>query len=159
MIGHLTLFDFKRIGLWGHSSQRKSSSIPPYFHGGNLVAFLVSCVITNKTLFSPSFPYKNIAKGCPIFMAKIWQSFVFGVLWCTNRVSCLCIWHALVCSYWGKSRLTKALNTLTHVAYTRKLMSLADMDRRQSHHDNHVQNVVWVCIYNISLGCIPTLQG
>ena len=57
------------------------------------------CVIAHKTLFSPSFCRKNIEKRCPIFKAKIWQSFEFGVLWHTGRVSCLYIQSTLACSY------------------------------------------------------------
>ena len=61
-------------------------SILPYFHGGNLFlwqefsTFQDRYVIAHKTLFSPSFYYENMAKGCPIFEVKIWQSFMFGVL-------------------------------------------------------------------------------
>ena len=57
----------------------------PYFHGGN-PTFWVRCITAHKMLFSPSIHYENTAKGCPIFMAKIWQSYVFGALWCTARV-------------------------------------------------------------------------
>ena len=61
----------------------KSSSILPYFHGENLAAFQIRCVIVHKTLFSPSFRYENTTNGCPIFKVKIWQSFTLGVLWRT----------------------------------------------------------------------------
>ena len=111
------------------------------FRGGNPTTFRVRCVIAHKILFSPSFRCENKAKGCPIFMAKIWQSFVFGALWHTAKVSYLCIWKASVCSYQGKPRLTKASNTLTRVAYTGKPMSLADMDR--SNHTTIIMHTMW----------------
>ena len=38
---------------------------------------------------------------------------------------------------------------MTHVAYTGKPMSLAGMDRRQSHHNNHAHNVAWICITRV----------
>ena len=64
------------FGIITKSPQRKSSSISPYFHGRNLVAFGVRCVVAHKTLFSPNFCNENMARSCHIFSVKIWQSFV-----------------------------------------------------------------------------------
>ena len=81
-------------------------------------------------------------------MAKIQQSFGFGVLWHTGRVSCLCIQHASACSYEGKLKLTKASSMLMHVAYTRKPMSLANMDR-----DKHTVMIM----HTIQYKYVPTI--
>ena len=83
----------------------------------NPAAFCLRCMIAHKTLFSPSYSCENTAKRCPIFTVKIRQSFTFDALWCTGKVSYLCIWHVLICSYYGKPKLTKASNTLMCVAY------------------------------------------
>jgi len=58
-------------------------------------------------------------------MIKIQKGFAFGELWHTDRVSCLCIRHALACLYEGEPKLTKASNMLMHVTYTRKSISLS----------------------------------
>ena len=45
--------------------------------------------------------------GYPIFTVKIRQSFAFGALWRTSKVSRLCIWCALTCSYCDEPSLSK----------------------------------------------------
>ena len=62
-------------------------------------------------------------------MAKIQQSFAFGALWHTGRVSCLCIRCVPTCLYYDKLEPLKALSILIHVTYTRKPLSLGDMER------------------------------
>ena len=51
---------------------QESSSISPYFFGRNHATFQIKCIVAHKTLFSPGFYCENKAKGCPIFMVKIW---------------------------------------------------------------------------------------
>jgi len=79
------------FGIVAKFPRRKFGNISPYFRGGNLAAFRLKCVIVHKTLSIPSFRCENTTKRCLIFMAKIWQSFAFGVLWRIGRVLCLYI--------------------------------------------------------------------
>ena len=51
--------------------QQKSSNISPYFHSGNPVALRLRCVITHKTLFSPSFGHENTATKVPHFHGEM----------------------------------------------------------------------------------------
>ena len=117
--------------------QRKSDNILPYFHGRNSVAICLRCVIAHKTLSSPFFYHENTAMGCPIFKAKIQQSFMFGVLWCTSRVSRLCIQHISTCLHHDKLKPFKASSMLMRVAYIGKPISLGDIDR-----DNHTAMIM-----------------
>jgi len=48
-------------------SQWKSSSILPYFCGGNPIVLHLRCVIAHQTLFSPSFRCENTKMGMPHF--------------------------------------------------------------------------------------------
>ena len=112
----------------------------------------INAVLTHLELL-PNFHDENTATFCLIFVVEIRQHFGSGASWHTKyyshqaftmriqqkdapfswkksgRVSYLCIWHASICSYQGKPRLTKASNTLMRVTYTGKPMSLVDMDQ------------------------------
>ena len=87
--------------------------------------------------------------GCPIFTVKIQQSFAFSALWCTSRVSNLCIWfetfqsikHVDVCRIHGKTNVTWWHGS------------------KQSHRDDHAHNIAWICTYGNRLEHIPTIQG
>ena len=98
-------------------------------------------------------------RRCPIFIEKIWQSFAFGALWRTCRVSFLCIQHVPTCSCWDESEPLKASSILMRVAYMRKLMTLKWHGSRQSHNDDHTHNIVWICTYSKCLKLILTQQG
>ena len=113
----------------------------PNFHSKNPAAFRLifmaeirRCFASNASQHSKhysnqAFDVRIQEWGCPIFMAKIRQSFVFGALWRIGSVSHLCIWHISTCSYCDESKPLKASSMLMHVTYTRKLMSLGDMDQ------------------------------
>ena len=60
--------------------RRKSDSISPYFHGGNLAALCLRCVIACQMLFSPSFLSENTAMGMPHFPSENLAEFH---VWCT----------------------------------------------------------------------------
>ena len=98
-------------------------------------------------------------RRCPIFMVKIQQSFVFGALWCTGRVSCLCIQCMPTWSCYGEPEPLKASSILMRITYAGKPMSLRWHGSRQSHHNNHAHNIAWICTYNNCLECIPIQQG
>ena len=100
--------------------QRKFDSILPYFHGENLAAFRVRCIVARITLSLPSFLDENKARRCHIFTTKMQQSFTLGVPQHTSRVSCLCIQHA---------EAYQSTKHVMHVVYTGKPMSLANIDR------------------------------
>ena len=121
----------------------------PNFHGKNLTAFRLIIVAKIQQLFTlnasqhakcyshQAFDVRIQQWGCPIFTAKIRQSFAFGVLWRTSRVSHLCIWHISTCSHCGKPKPSKVLSMLMRVAYTGKPISLSDMNQ-----DNHTTMIV-----------------
>ena len=90
--------------------------------------------------------------GCPIFMAKIQQSFVFGALWRTSKVLRLCILRVSTCSYCDEPKPFKVLSMLMHVAYTRKLMSLADMDM-------HLWQLPWAHTHSTRSKALMTREG
>ena len=58
---------------------KKFDNISFYFHGGNLIAVRLKCVIAHKTLFSPSFHLKNMAIGMPYFHGENLADFR---VWC-----------------------------------------------------------------------------
>ena len=92
------------------------------------------CIIAHKTLSQPRF---CCGWGCPIFTAKIRQSFAFGSLWLTSRISCLCIQRMPTCLCQDELVPLKASIILMQVAYTEKPMSLGDMDQ-----DSHTVMIV-----------------
>ena len=120
----LNVFGINAKFLW-----RKSISILPYFCGKNLATPRLRCIIAHKMLFSPSLHCKNIATGCLIFTVKMRQSFAFGALWCTGRVLRLCIHCLSTCSYWDEPKPFKVSSVLMRVSYTRKAVSLGDMNQ------------------------------
>ena len=63
-------------------------------------------------------------------------SFLFGALWHTGKVSCLCIRRVLTCLHCDKLKPTKVL---IHIAYTGKPMLLGDMDQ-----DNYTAMIVHI---------------
>ena len=67
------------FGIVAKFPRRKSDSISPYFHGGNLVALCLRCIIAHKTLFSPSFWSENTVMGMPHFHGKNPAKFF---IWC-----------------------------------------------------------------------------
>ena len=136
----------------------KSSS---NFHGENPVAFRLIFVVEIQQYFTSivsqhteCYPHQTFDMriqqwGCPIFTAKIWQSFAFGVLWCTNSVSHLCIWHVSTCLYCDEPKPFKASSMLMRVAYTGKPMSLGDMDQ-----NNHITMIVHTIQHEYALTAI-----
>ena len=126
----------------------------PNFHGENPAAFCLIFVTEIQQRFASNVSqhakyYSHQAFdiiiwqwGCPIFMVKIWQSFAFGVLWRTDRVSRLCIQRLSTCSYCDKPKPFKASSMLMHVTYTGKPMSLGDMDC-----NNHIAMIVHTIQY------------
>ena len=120
----------------------------PNFHSENPVAFRLIFVVetqqrlpqvhhsTQNVLFLPIFRYENMATGCLIFTAKIQQSFAISALWHTDKVP-LCIRRISTYSHRDESKPFKASSMLMRVAYTRKSVSLGDMDQ-----DNHTVIIV-----------------
>ena len=94
---------------------------------------------------------------CPIFTAKIRQSFAFSALWHTCKVLCLCIWRMPTCSCYDKPEPLKALSILMRIAYTGKLTWWHGSG--WSHRNDHAHNIAWIPIYNHHVEHIPTLQG
>ena len=94
---------------------------------------------------------------CPIFTAKIRQSFTFSALWHTCKVLCLCIWRVPTCSCYNKPESLKALSILMCITYTGKPTWWHGSG--WSHHDDHAHNIAWIRTYNHCLEHIPTLQG
>ena len=90
------------------------------------------CIIAHKTLFSPLIRYL-------IFTMTILQSFAFGALWHTNRVSRLCIRHISTYSYRDEPKPFKVSSVLICVAYMGKLVSLGEMDW-----DNHTAMIMHI---------------
>ena len=86
----------------------KFGSISPYFHGGNLTALRLICIIACQTLFSPKFWRENAAMEMPHFHGKNsaefrvwctmthWQGFVF-VYWCECKMSYWYMLHIDTC--------------------------------------------------------------
>ena len=121
----------------------------PNFRGKNLVAFCLIFVAEiwqrfnsdasqhTKCYSHQTFVVRMRQWGYPIFTAKIRQSFAFGALWRIGRVLCLCTWHISVSSHRGEPKPSKVSSMLMRVTYTRKPMSLGDMDQ-----DNHTVMVV-----------------
>ena len=93
-------------------------------------------------------------RRCPIFIAKIQQSFMFGALWLTGRVSCLCIRLTL-----GQARAPQSIKHIdacrihweTNITWWHGL--------GWSHRDDCAHNIAWICTYSNCLGHMPTLQG
>ena len=120
----------------------------PNCHSENPVAFRLIFVVeiqqrlpqvhhsTQNVLFLPIFRYENMATGCLIFTAKIQQSFAISALWHTDKVP-LCIRRISTYSHRDESKPFKASSMLMRVAYTRKSVSLGDMDQ-----DNHTVIIV-----------------
>ena len=97
----------------------------PYFHGENMAAFRVRCIMACIMLSLPSFRNENKAGRCHILTAKIQQSFALDVPQHTGRVSCLCIQHA---------EAYQSTKHVMRVVYTGKLMPLANIDRSNHMH-------------------------
>ena len=88
-------------------------------------------------------------------MAKIRQSFTFGVLWHTSKVSCLCIWRVPTYSCWDEQKPLKASTISKCVTCTRKPMSLDEMDQ-----DDHIMMIMYTIQHEyaptaIALGTYP----
>ena len=119
------------------------------FHDENLTVFLLIFMAQIRQCFTSGvsqhmkhyshqvFAVRIQQRRCPIFTAKIRQSFAFGALCYTGRVSCMCIQRAPTFACQDKPQPLKALNILMHVAYTGKPMSLGDIGR-----DNHTMMIV-----------------
>ena len=137
------------------------------FHDENLTVFLLIFMAQIRQCFTSGvsqhmkhysrqvFAVRIQQRRCPIFTAKIQQSFAFGALCYTGRVSCMCIQRAPTFACQDKPQPLKALNILMHVAYTGKLMSLDDMDR-----DSHIAMIVHTIQHEyaptaIALGTYP----
>ena len=64
------------LGIVAKFPWRKFGSISLYFCGGNPTALCLKCIIAHKTLFSPSFRYKNTATkvfhGENIAEVRVW---------------------------------------------------------------------------------------
>ena len=113
----------------------------PNFHGENPTPFRLIFMAEFRQCFASdvsqhtkcyshqAFDVRILQQGWPIFTEKIRQSFAFGTLWCTSRVSCLCILCVPTCSCQDEPMPFKALSTLIRAAYMGKLMSLGDMDQ------------------------------
>ena len=113
----------------------------PNFHDEDLATFHLSFMIEIWQCFASSasqhikhyshqaFIVRIWQWRCPIFTVKIRQSFVFGVLQCISRVSCLCVWCMPTCSCQDLLKPLKASSILMRVAYMGKPMSLSDMNR------------------------------
>ena len=97
--------------------------------------------------------------GCPIFTAKIWQSFAFGALWRTGRVSCLCIWCVSTCSHYDEPKPSKVLEHGNMCCIHGETNVTWWHAPRQSHSDEHAHNIAIMCTYDKRLECIPILQG
>ena len=52
---------------------------------------------------------------CPIFISKIWQSFAFGVLWCTGKVLRLCIRLRCVIAHQTLESIIQSAQSPTHM--------------------------------------------
>ena len=94
---------------------------------------------------------------CPIFTAKIRQSFAFSALWHTCKVLCLCIWRMPTCSCYDKPEPLKALSILMRIAYTGKLTWWHGSG--WSHHDDCAYNIAWAHTYSKCYVHITILQG
>ena len=139
--------------------QRKFGSILPYFHGGNPTALHLRCVIACQTLFSPSFRHENMAIGMPLFTAKIWQSFTFSALWCTDRVLHMCIWCILTFSHHDEPKPSKVLEYVDTCRIHRETNVTWWHGARQSHHNGCAHNIAWICTYYNYLKRIPIQEG
>ena len=143
-----------RIGVVSIDTFQVCLKSLPNFHGENPVAFCLifkteiqQCFASDvsqhvKYYSLQAFNMRIWQWGCPIFMVKIWQSFAFGALWRTGRVSCLCIQRLSTCSYYDKPKPFKASSMLMHVTYIGKPMSLGDMD-----YNNHISMIVHTIQY------------
>ena len=140
-------------------SRWKSSSISPYFRGGNSTVFHLRCVIAHKTLFSPNFHSENTTIKVPHFHGENSEEFH---IWCamahqqgfmpmyTTHFSMFIlrrakahqnIIHADACHIHGETNVTSWHGS------------------KQSHHNDDAHNVAWICTYSIRLKHIPILQG
>ena len=96
----------------------------PNFHGKNLEAFRIifvakiqQCFVSDASQHTKCYSHQAFEVriwqwGFPIFTAKIRQSFMFGVLWCTDRVLRLCIRCVSTCSYCDDPKPFKAASML-----------------------------------------------
>ena len=88
----------------------------PNFYGENSTAFRLIFVVeiqqhftSDASLHAKCYSHQDFDMriwqwGCPIFMAKIWQSFVFSALWCIGRVLHLCIQCVSTCSHYDEPK-------------------------------------------------------
>ena len=121
----------------------------PNFHGEKPATFCLIFMVKIQQPFASyasqhtkrysyqAFDVRIRQQGCPIFKVKTLQNFAFGVLWRTGRVLCMCIRCALTCSCCNEPKPFKASSMLICVTYTRKPMSLGDIDQ-----DNHTAMIM-----------------
>ena len=67
------------FGIVAKFPRQETSSILPYFHGGNPVTLRHECIIAHKTLLSPSFCYENMATKVTHFHDESLEEFR---VWC-----------------------------------------------------------------------------
>ena len=138
-----------RMGVVSINASQVCLKSLPNFHSKNSTAFRLIIVAEIQQRFTSNvsqhekcyshqaFNVRMWQWGCPIFAAKIQQSFAFGALWHTGRVQCLCIRRVLTCSQCNELKPFKVAIMLMRVAYTGKPMSLANMGQ-----DNHTAMIV-----------------
>ena len=95
--------------------------------------------------------------GCLIFAVKIWQSFMFGVLWHTSFMPMYTARDNMLVLGWAKApQSIKHIDACrihgeTNVTWWHGL--------GRSHCNDCAHNIAWICTYNNWLGHIPTSQG
>ena len=144
------------FGIVAEFPRRKSDNISPYFRDENLAMLHLRCVIAQKTLFLPSFRRENTTievphfhdenpvEFCVLCTMAYRQGFMLVYTACTN---------ILVLA--SKPEPLNALNILMRVAYTRKPISLGDMD--QNDHTAMIMHTI-LCEYTpiaIALSTYP----
>ena len=97
--------------------------------------------------------------GCPTFIAKLQQSFAFGVLWCTSRVLHLYIRRVSTCSYWDEPKPPQCIKCVDARRIHGKTNVTGWHGSGQSHCDDYAHKIAWICTYDNHLEHIPTLQG
>ena len=123
------------------------------FHGENLVAFcLIFMVEIRQRIASDvsqhfkryshqAFNVRIWQQGYPIFKVKICQSFVFGVLWHTDRVSILCIQCVSTCSHCDESKPSKVLDHTDMCRIHRETNVTWCYGSRQSYCNDRAHNI------------------
>ena len=77
----------------------------------------------------------------------------------SSRVSHLCIWCISTCSHCDEPKPSKVLEHVDTCHLHMETNVTWWHGSRQSHHDDHAHNIVWICTYDNRLEHIPILQG